>query len=199
MGTPLISTGFPYSTPPRSYIRPEHDVRPKPSEAADYQNAPVIDLGCPDSKSLAQQTAQACQGHGFFQVMNHGVARETTAEKRLKVANEFFNLPVEENDPSKTVRLSTSSNLHKEKVHNWGDYLSLSCDTSDKYVKELPIMGDYCTEIRQHGLRLVEARLSTSPNLHKEKVHNWGDYLSLSCHLLDKYAKERPISPPSLK
>ncbi|KAK6155502.1 hypothetical protein DH2020_009750 [Rehmannia glutinosa] len=66
-------------------------------------------------------------------------------EKMLEVANEFFGLPMEEkmklysNDPSKTTRLSTSSNIQKEKIHNWRDYLRLHCYPLDKYTKEWPI------------------------------------------------------------
>ncbi|PIM97794.1 Iron/ascorbate family oxidoreductase [Handroanthus impetiginosus] len=182
METQLISAGFPYPTLPLSYIRPEPE-RPKLSEVEDYYSAPVIDLGCSDPKFLAQQISQACQEHGFFQVTNHGVSIETT-EKMLKMANEFFDLPVEEkmkyysNDPSKTVRLSTSSNLHKEKVHNWRDYLRLHCYPLDKYVKEWPtnpppfkeIVGDYCTDIRQLGLRLEEA-ISESLGLDKDYIN----------------------------
>ncbi|KAG8381602.1 hypothetical protein BUALT_Bualt06G0138500 [Buddleja alternifolia] len=182
METQLISTGFRYSTLPRSYVRPEPD-RPKLSEVADYYNAPIIDLGYGDRNFIVQQIAEACQQYGFFQVINHGVSREVV-EKMLEVANQFFNLPTEEkmklysNDPSKTTRLSTSSNLQKEKIHNWRDYLRLHCYPLDKYAKEWPInppsfkeiVGNYCTEIRQLGLRLQEA-ISESLGLDKDYIN----------------------------
>ena len=65
-------------------------------------------------------------------------------EKVMSVAHEFFGLPVEEkmklysDDPSKTVRLSTSFNVKKETVHNWRDYLRLHCYPLDKYEPEWP-------------------------------------------------------------
>jgi isopenicillin N synthase-like dioxygenase len=73
-----------------------------------------------------------------WQVINHGVSLEAV-EKMLGVAHDFFSLPVEEklklysDDPSKTMRLSTSFNVNKEKVHNWRDYLRLHCYPLDKY------------------------------------------------------------------
>ena len=77
------------------------------------------------------------------QVTNHGVPLEEV-EKMKDVAFEFFNLPVEEkmklysDDPSKTMRLSTSFNVNKEKVHNWRDYLRLHCYPLEKYEPEWP-------------------------------------------------------------
>lgn len=76
-------------------------------------------------------------------MINHGVSMEAVA-KMLGVANEFFELSLEEkmklysDDPSKTMRLSTSFNVKKETVHNWRDYLRLHCYPLDKYVPEWP-------------------------------------------------------------
>ncbi|CAL5404518.1 unnamed protein product [Camellia sinensis] len=133
MGTMVISTEIRYSSLPESYVRPESD-RPKLSEVEDCQNVPIIDLGCEDRSLIVHQTGQ---------VINHGVSMEAV-EKMQQVANEFFNLLVEEkmklysDDPSKTMRLSTSFNLKKEMVHNWRDYLRLHCNPLDQYVPEWP-------------------------------------------------------------
>ncbi|CAL5343485.1 unnamed protein product [Camellia sinensis] len=133
MGTMVISTEIWYSSLPESYVRPESD-RPKLSEVEDCQNVPIIDLGCEDRSLIVHQTGQ---------VINHGVSMEAV-EKMQQVANEFFNLSVEEkmklysDDPSKTMRLSTSFNLKKEMVHNWRDYLRLHCNSLDQYVPEWP-------------------------------------------------------------
>ncbi|GER33436.1 2-oxoglutarate (2OG) and Fe(II)-dependent oxygenase superfamily protein [Striga asiatica] len=183
MEIPLVSSGFPHTTIPQSYIRPEPD-RPKLSEAKDYYKAPVIDFGCGDTKLIANQIAQACQQNGCFQVINHGVSEELM-EKMVRVTREFFELPVEEkmklysNDPCKTMRLSTSSNFLKEKVHNWRDYLRLHCYPLENHVKDWPnnppsfkdIVGNYCVEIRQLGLRLQEA-ISESLGLNKDYINN---------------------------
>ncbi|KAK4384775.1 protein DOWNY MILDEW RESISTANCE 6 [Sesamum angolense] len=182
METQLLSAGFRFSTLPPSYVRPEPD-RPKLFEVADYHNAPIVDLGCADRTFIVQQIAQACQNYGFFQVINHGVLEEVV-EKMLAVADEFFHLPVEEkmklysNDPSKTTRLSTSSNPPKETIHNWRDYLRIHCHPLDKYAKEWPtnppsfreIVSNYCVEIRQLGLRLQEL-ISESLGLDKDYIN----------------------------
>lgn len=76
-------------------------------------------------------------------MINHGVALEA-AKEMAEVAHGFFKLPVEEKlklyseDPSKTMRLSTSFNVKKETVHNWRDYLRLHCYPLDKYAPEWP-------------------------------------------------------------
>lgn len=78
-----------------------------------------------------------------MKVVNHGVEKEVY-EEMLEVGMEFFALPMEEkmkiysNDPTKTLRLSTSFNLSKEKVHNWRDYLRLHCYPIEHYVNEWP-------------------------------------------------------------
>ena len=76
-------------------------------------------------------------------MINHGVAAETM-ERMQRVAKEFFELPVEEkmklysDDPTKTMRLSTSFNVKKETVNNWRDYLRLHCYPLDSYSEEWP-------------------------------------------------------------
>ncbi|XP_073126463.1 protein DOWNY MILDEW RESISTANCE 6-like [Henckelia pumila] len=183
MEAQLISNGLRYSSLPRCYVRPEPD-RPRTSESAEYENAPVIDLGRGDRQFIVQQIAAACKNYGFFQVINHGVAKET-AERMVEVAGEFFGLPVEEkmklysNDPTKTTRLSTSSNPQKEKIHNWRDYLRLHCYPLQNYANDWPsnppsfkeTVGQYCREVRGLGLRLQEA-ISEGLGLQKDHINN---------------------------
>ncbi|KAJ7965234.1 Oxoglutarate/iron-dependent dioxygenase [Quillaja saponaria] len=183
MDTKVISSGIQYSNLPESYVRPESD-RPRLSEVSACENVPVIDLGFEDRTKIVQQIADACKSYGFFQVINHGVSMEAV-EKMLEVAHEFFKLPVEEkmklysDDPSKTMRLSTSFNVNKEKVHNWRDYLRLHCYPLDKYVPEWPstppsfkdIVRHYCVEVRELGYRLQEY-ISESLGLEKDYIKN---------------------------
>lgn len=76
-------------------------------------------------------------------MINHAVPKEIV-DKMVEVAHEFFSLSVEEkmklysDDPSKTMRLSTSFNVKKETVHNWRDYLRLHCYPLENYVPEWP-------------------------------------------------------------
>ncbi|KAL4594638.1 hypothetical protein ACB092_12G034200 [Castanea dentata] len=182
MDTKVLSTGVRYSNLPESYVRPESD-RPRLSEVSAC-DVPIVDLGLEDRSQVVKQIAEACKFYGFFQVINHGVSLEAV-EKMLRIATEFFSLPVEEklklysDDPSKTMRLSTSFNVNKEKVHNWRDYLRLHCYPLDKYVPEWPsnppdfkeIVSNYCMEVRQLGYRLEEL-ISESLGLEKDCVKN---------------------------
>ncbi|XP_022890423.1 protein DOWNY MILDEW RESISTANCE 6-like isoform X1 [Olea europaea var. sylvestris] len=180
--TKVVSNGIKYSTLPTSYVRPVTE-RPKLLEVTDCEKVPVIDLGCEDESFIIQQIGDACRDYGFFQqVINHGVSEEIM-EKMLNVADEFFTLPLEEKmklyseDPFKTVRLSTSSNVMKETVHNWRDYLRLHCYPLEKYASEWPsnpstfkeIVGKYCIKIRFLGLRLQQA-ISESLGLEKDCI-----------------------------
>ncbi|GMY07635.1 protein DOWNY MILDEW RESISTANCE 6 [Fagus crenata] len=183
MDTKVLSTGVLYTNLPESYIRPESE-RPRLSEVSDCVDVPVIDLGCEDKSQVIKQIREACKTYGFFQVTNHGVSSEAV-EKMQGVATEFFSLPLEEklklysDDPSKTMRLSTSFNLNKEKVHNWRDYLRLHCHPLEKYVPEWPsnpssfkeIVSNYCMEVRQLGYRLEEL-ISESLGLEKDSIKN---------------------------
>lgn len=78
-----------------------------------------------------------------FQVKNHGIP-ETTIDKIMGLAREFFRLPESErlknysDDPSKTTRLSTSFNVKTEKVSNWRDFLRIHCYPLEDYVDEWP-------------------------------------------------------------
>ncbi|KAI5657503.1 hypothetical protein M9H77_26296 [Catharanthus roseus] len=178
MDTKVISSGVRHTRLPESYVRPESE-RPNLSEVSDCQNVPVIDLGSGDRTLIVRQVGDACRDYGFFQVINHGVPKDVV-EKMQNVAKEFFNLPVEEklklysDDPSKTMRLSTSFNVKKETVHNWRDYLRLHCYPLDKYVPEWPsnpplfkeTVSNYCQEVRELGFR-VEEIISESLGLYK--------------------------------
>ncbi|KAK6936607.1 Isopenicillin N synthase-like, Fe(2+) 2OG dioxygenase domain [Dillenia turbinata] len=181
METKVLYTGVRLSNMPESYIRPESE-RPKLSEVEDCEDVPVIDLGRDEREHIVQQIGYACKNYGFFQVTNHGVNTKAV-EEMLGIANEFFSLPVEEklklysDDPSRTMRLSTSFNVNKETVHNWRDYLRLHCHPLEKYVPEWPsnptsfkdIVSNYCKEVRKLGFRLQEL-IAESLGLQKDHI-----------------------------
>ncbi|XP_019179826.1 PREDICTED: protein DOWNY MILDEW RESISTANCE 6-like [Ipomoea nil] len=181
MEAKVLSNGTRYSSLPESYVRPEPD-RPRLSEVAVCNDVPVIDLGCGERALIVKEIAEACSEYGFFQVINHGVPKKAI-EDMLKVAQEFFQLPVEEkmklysDDPSKTMRLSTSFNVKKETVHNWRDYLRLHCHPLEKYSPEWPsnpssfraIVSNYVKEVRELGFRVEEA-ISESLGLEKNSI-----------------------------
>lgn len=179
MDTKVLSTGIPHKHLPETYIRPESD-RPRLAEVSDCHDMPIIDVGCHDRNLVVEQLRRGCRDYGFFQVINHGVCKELVEEMK-KVADEFFKLPVEEklklysDDPSKTMRLSTSFNVQKEEVHNWRDYLRLHCWPLEQYAHEWPsnppafkeIVSKYCKEVRELGFRL-EDLISESLGLQRD-------------------------------
>ncbi|KAJ4955698.1 hypothetical protein NE237_012481 [Protea cynaroides] len=179
MESKVLSTGIRLSNLPQSYIRPNSE-RPRLSEVIDCENVPVINLGSEEKSLISRQIGDACRSYGFFQVINHGVPLELT-EKMQEIAQDFFNLPLDEklkyysDDPSKTMRLSTSFNVKKETVHNWRDYLRLHCYPLEDYVQEWPtqpssfkeVVSTYCRQVRQLGFRLLQ-EISESLGLERE-------------------------------
>ncbi|CAL9159581.1 unnamed protein product [Musa hybrid cultivar] len=169
MADQLLSTAPDYHSLPENYIRPE-DQRPVLAEVVSDAHIPAIDMGAPDRSHVVSQIGHACRSYGFFQVVNHGVPVELML-RLLVVAREFFHLPPTEkaklysDDPTKKVRLSTSSNIRKETIRNWRDYLRIHCYPLEEYVPEWPcdpssfkeVVSAYCKEVRQLGLRLLEA------------------------------------------
>ncbi|KAM2879559.1 hypothetical protein FF1_015039 [Malus domestica] len=171
---------------PSKYIRPITD-RPNLTDfqISDTSSIPLIDLKDlhgPTHSDIIKQIGLACQTDGFFQVKNHGVP-ETMIKNMLTIAREFFQLPESErlkmysDDPSKTTRLSTSFNVRTEKLSNWRDFLRLHCYPLQDYVQEWPNnpplfreqVGEYCTNVRELVLRLLEA-LSESLGLEKNYI-----------------------------
>ncbi|KAG7556365.1 Oxoglutarate/iron-dependent dioxygenase [Arabidopsis suecica] len=179
MAAKLISTGLRHTTLPGNYVRPISD-RPRLSEVSQLEDFPLIDLSSTDRSVLVQQIHQACARFGFFQVINHGVSKQLIDEM-VSVAHEFFSMSMEEkmklysDDPTKTIRLSTSFNVKKEEVNNWRDYLRLHCHPIHKYVHEWPsnppsfkeIVSKYSREVREVGFK-IEELISESLGLEKD-------------------------------
>ncbi|ERM96628.1 hypothetical protein AMTR_s00001p00272150 [Amborella trichopoda] len=131
---------------PQRYIRPVCD-RANLTQVH-YAECPVssIDLQSlqgPHRTLILNQIAQACQNDGLFQVVNHGIP-EGVIENMMQVSRDFFRLPEFEkmknfsDDPSKTMRLSTSFNMKRESVRNWRDYLRLHCYPLQDFTDEWP-------------------------------------------------------------
>lgn len=164
----VLSTGIPHESLPLTYIRPESDrprlaevsqIDNVPViDLACENRALIVDqirhacstfgfFQVPKSSnniSIFYKVLVLTEfGSGILKVVNHGVEKKVY-EEMLEVGSEFFELPVEEkmkiysDDPTKTMRLSTSFNVRKEKVHNWRDYLRLHCYPIELYVNEWP-------------------------------------------------------------
>ncbi|XP_057745814.1 protein DMR6-LIKE OXYGENASE 1-like [Arachis stenosperma] len=175
---------------PLNFIRPLND-RPNlqnlQSSNDNNESIPIIDLQGLDEDNDASNRSQtihnvgqACQDYGFFQILNHGVPEDVVG-KMMKVAKAFFDLPASErmknysDDPSKTMRLSTSFNVKTEKVANWRDFLRLHCHPLEDYIQEWPTnppsfredVGEYSKHMRKLSLKLLEA-ISESLELEKD-------------------------------
>ncbi|KAL0437376.1 UNVERIFIED_CONTAM: hypothetical protein Sradi_0445500 [Sesamum radiatum] len=93
------------------------------------------------------------------QLTNHGVPEELMNET-VKVAEEFFQLPVEDRasfyseDPRKGCRLSTSIDYDHEKVHFWRDNLRHHCRPLEDHVGELP------TNPTRYRLHMISCKIS---------------------------------------
>ncbi|XP_031091860.1 protein DOWNY MILDEW RESISTANCE 6-like isoform X2 [Ipomoea triloba] len=174
MDIKVLSSGIRLSSLTKKYVRPELD-RPRLSVVAQFNDVPVIDLGCGDGNLVSKQIADACFHHGFFTVINHGVPKKVI-DDMLKAAEKFSELPVEEkkklyysDDLSKTMRLSTSN-------FNWRDRLRLDCFPccKKKCSPEWPsnpssyrgIVSNYVMEVGELGVMLEEV-ISKSLGLEK--------------------------------
>ncbi|CAH9111023.1 unnamed protein product [Cuscuta europaea] len=195
MAAMVLSNGTRYATLPHSYVHPLSQ-RPQLSAAATCDDIPVIDLGCEDRNLIVRQIRDACRLYGFFQIINHGVPKRVV-EEMLEVSHEFFNLSVEEkmklysDDPSRTMRLSTSFNITKETVHNWRDYLRLHCYPLEKYAPEWPsnpssfkeVVKTYVTMVREVGFRIEEAvseSLGLDPKCIKNMLGEQGQHMAVN-------------------
>eukprot|EP01018_Ginkgo_biloba_P028712 Gb_21102 [translate_table: standard] len=132
----LVSNAIHHTHLPPNYVRSPSD-RPRLNQVLSlHKSIPLVDLKhfsrASDRPQVVQQIGRACREHGFFQIVNHGVP-EIVIKQMMEVAREFFTMPVEDRmqyyseDPSQTVRLSTSFNVQKEQVFNWRDYLRHHC------------------------------------------------------------------------
>jgi len=92
-------------------------------------------------------------------------------KRMMDIAKEFFEMPVEDRaclyseNPRQLVRLSTSTNVSKEKVHDWKDYLRHPCHPLEEVIGSWPqkpaayreVAGKYALEMRALCLKLLTA------------------------------------------
>lgn len=183
---------------PDGYIRPPSE-RPRLNEVVFSDPIPLVDLK--DLNGSARDTVlrninHACQHHGFFQIVNHGV-HETVIQRMLEVAKEFYTMPAEHRahlyseDPSRVVRLSTSFNIQKEEFFNWRDYLRHHCYPLEDYIDFWPtkpssyreVASKYCTEIREMILRLLEVLseiLGLEPDFLNRALGKHGQHMAVN-------------------
>jgi len=168
--TDIISDKFEI---PANLVRPEHD-RPNRHavEDAAIETIPIIDLkgiNGPDHHKIIDEIGKACKIHGFFMVINHGIAKELV-DGMLSVGREFFHLPESERkqfyseEPWKNIRLGTSFNRTAENVQMWRDALKIQCHPIEEFIDEWPtnppnfreVVAEYAKQGRELGVRITE-------------------------------------------
>lgn len=160
----LISNGInSLQNIPDGYIRTPSE-RPRLNEVVLSDSIPLVDLEHMNGSArhmVIHKITHACQQHGIFQIVNHGV-HEKVIQNMLDIGREFFTMPAENRaflyseDPSRVVRLSTSFNIQKENVFNWMDYLKHHRHPLEDYIDSWPakpaayreVASKYCTEVR---------------------------------------------------
>ncbi|XP_031493945.1 protein DMR6-LIKE OXYGENASE 2-like [Nymphaea colorata] len=193
----LVTRGT--SLVPSHFVRPLSD-RPNLKEAAAVDSTfPLIDLQGlhgPNRAQVLNDVHQASVNDGFFLVKNHGIA-DSVMNDMMEISRRFFRLPESERlksyseDPTKTVRLSTSFNVKKEKVSNWRDYLRLHCYPLEDYAQHWPaqpsnfrkITSEYCTKVRELALALLEAlseSLGLEPDYMNKALGKQGQHMAIN-------------------
>ncbi|XP_057774899.1 flavanone 3-dioxygenase 3 [Salvia miltiorrhiza] len=162
----------------------------KSKSDANIWDAPTIDLARiadPTHRSiLVQQVANACRNHGFFQIVNHGIA-EATVEGALSVASTFLNLSTESkakymsNDVHNPVRYGTSLKDGVDKLQFWRTFLKHYSHPLNHWIHMWPDsplhyrqkMGEYVVELQKLAekmMGLISESLGVGPNYWKKKV-----------------------------
>ncbi|KAF8781327.1 hypothetical protein HU200_000552 [Digitaria exilis] len=159
---------------PDRYILPASE---RPGDGPGRVKLPVFDLARlrdPRQRAAMIEVLEAaCRDYGFFQAVNHGVAREVIAGL-LDVARRFFELPVVARarymspDVRAPVRYGTSFNQAKDPVFFWRDFLKLaSCQPLSAVVASWPdepadlreVAARYAMANHQMFMELIEAAL----------------------------------------
>ncbi|KAM1008238.1 gibberellin 2-beta-dioxygenase-like isoform X1 [Malus sylvestris] len=130
-----------------------------------FAGIPVVDLSSPDAK---HRIVRACEEHGMFKVINHGVPLDfmTTLEAQ---ALKFFNLPQSEKDQAapadpfgyRSKRIGLNGDV------GWMEYILLSTNLDIISHKSLPIfkenpeifrdaVEDYITAVKNMTFEVLE-------------------------------------------
>ncbi|XP_074284788.1 hyoscyamine 6-dioxygenase-like [Silene latifolia] len=162
----FVSSWCDGETVPENYVfppelRPGDNLNPKSDITI-----PIIDLNKlhgSDRASIVNQIMEACIEFGVFQVINHGVSRETMDETR-RMFSEFFKLPAEDKskfiswDQNSIFSLYTSNyNYHEEKIHFWRDVVTQKCHPLEECIPYWPHKPDgYREIIKEYSVKMIE-------------------------------------------
>ncbi|KAJ6836942.1 gibberellin 20 oxidase 1-A-like [Iris pallida] len=163
---------------PAQFIWPEED-KPRP-DAYEELNVPLIDLkgflsGDPVSAAeVTRLVGEACESHGFFQVINHGVDPCLLAESHRCVQS-FFSMPLGEKQraqrkPGESCGYTSSFTGRFANKLPWKETLSFrfpsssSMDVLDYFIQTLgedfryfgKVYQDYCEGMSNLSLAIME-------------------------------------------
>ncbi|ONK64298.1 uncharacterized protein A4U43_C07F24230 [Asparagus officinalis] len=188
---------------PEAYVFSEEQ---RPTTVSTKRSIPIIDLEEGSEDEVVKEILNAAKEYGVFKVINHGIPEELIDDV-ISVAQEFFEMPVEDKapyyseDPTKDTRLFTGQGFRKENIHFWRDCLIMSAYPVEKYEHQFPekpdnlkrIMGKFVPEGRKLVRRLLEL---ISKGLGLEEDYLTGDISEGSMKMVFNYYP--PCPDPSL-
>ncbi|XVF55246.1 hypothetical protein PTKIN_Ptkin06aG0021800 [Pterospermum kingtungense] len=170
---------------PQRYVR-DLENRPKDTDMSHLSSlVPVIDLSLllMGNEEELNKLDFACQKWGFFQVVNHGVAKEVL-QKMKDAAAEFFELPLEEKNkyamPSNDIQgYGHAYVVSEEQILDWSDALILVVHPSNyrklEYWPKSPkgieeTIEEYSNAIRKVAIELLQS-FSLIMGMEKDSLH----------------------------
>ncbi|XP_050221482.1 flavonol synthase/flavanone 3-hydroxylase-like [Mercurialis annua] len=164
---------------PEAFIRSENEQPAITTVHGVKLEVPVIDMSDPDQEKVSSLIVEASEKWGMFQIINHGIARESISELQ-RVGKAFFELPQEEKEKygkkgGGKEGYGTFLQKEMEGKKGWVDHLFHNVwpppainynfwpktppsyrETNEKYVKELHGVVDKLLKTLSLGLGLEE-------------------------------------------
>ncbi|TVU44242.1 hypothetical protein EJB05_03678, partial [Eragrostis curvula] len=160
---------------PEQFLWPEEES-PTP-DAGEELHVPLIDLSG-DAAEVVRQVREACEAHGFFQVVNHGIDADLVAEAH-RCMDAFFKLQLPEKQRAQrqpgdccgyassftgrfasklpwkeTLSFRAKANTGGEQQQGVVDYLTEKL--GDEYKHHGEVYGRYCSEMSRLSLEIME-------------------------------------------
>ncbi|CAL5001597.1 unnamed protein product [Urochloa decumbens] len=175
----MAGTSLHHSTDPIPCTNGEHNGHEHALPSSDIgtccwddDGIPVVDFdvlfnGAADQRAQAiRDLGRACEGWGFFMVINHGVSEELK-EAMMETCKELFSLPEEEKaehqeaGPMDPIRIGTGFFSVVDGIRYWRDYLKMFAHPElhcpSKPAKLRDVAAEYSEKTRVLLLQLAKA------------------------------------------
>uniref|UniRef100_A0A7N0VFP0 Fe2OG dioxygenase domain-containing protein n=1 Tax=Kalanchoe fedtschenkoi TaxID=63787 RepID=A0A7N0VFP0_KALFE len=192
----MANSDKPLALSPTQYTLPESH-RPQLDRLVSHSSSiPIIDLADYADEairapaSLVHQVSRACEQHGFFQVINHGVPQELCA-RMLDEATRIFHQPHQEkaqllsDDPSQDAarfsnyHLRLDNGASQDRVNMWSECFSHLWHQTDDFTSKLPpSLGSYGEVVSEYANEMdalvgkLSSLISQGLNLKNECLKN---------------------------